>query len=307
MNINTVDLNLFLVFQAIYVTGSVTLAGEKVCMTQSAVSNALKRLRERFDDPLFVRTPKGMVPTPMAEQLIGLVEEGLAKFNQALDQVRRFEPAITQKTFCIAMNDVGQMVLLPRLVAAARATSPHVGFETVGTSPEETRHLMADGQVDLAIGSWEPMGPGFHEQSLFEETFVALLSEEHPTRSDRLSHEEYFGAQHVTYRPSGASDMALQSALTEADLLASRKVVLTAAHTLGLEALLAESDLMLTVPRQLGAAMIASRPRLRSAELPFEVRPFWVRQQWHDRANADAANLWLRALVVELFQERRAA
>jgi len=303
MNLNTVDLNLFLVFQAIYMTRSVTQAGEKVCMTQSAVSNALKRLRERFNDPLFVRTPKGMVPTPMAEQLIGLVEEGLAKFNQALDQVRRFDAASSDRVFRIAMNDVGQMVLLPGLVSNARSVAPFVRFETVGTSPDETRHLMADGAVDLAIGSWAPMGPGFHDTPLFEETFVALMSAHHPIHSNPLSDEEYFGAEHVAYRPSGASDDALQSALLEANLQNARKVVLTAAHTLGLTALVSGSQLLLTVPRRLGEAMITSRPGLRAVELPFTVRPFPVRQQWHDRADADAGNAWLRELVARLFTE----
>lgn len=303
MNINTVDLNLFLVFQAIYVTGSVTVAGEKVCMTQSAVSNALKRLRERFDDPLFVRTPKGMVPTPMAKQLIGLVEEGLAKFNQALDQVRRFDPATSDRLFRIAMNDVGQLVLLPRLMSAARAQALHIQFEIVGTSSEETRHLMADGGVDLAIGSWAPMGAGFHAQRLFDDTFFALMHADHHIRSERLSVDEYFGAEHLAYRPSGASDAALQSTLIAADLLARRKVVLTAAHSLGLSALLSESRLLLTVPCRLGQAMMAARGNLRSAQLPFEVRPFSVRQQWHDRAHADGGNIWLRELTMAIFHD----
>ncbi len=306
MNINTVDLNLFLVFQAIYVTGSVTVAGEKVCMTQSAVSNALKRLRERFDDPLFVRTPKGMVPTPMAKQLIGLVEEGLAKFNQALDQVRRFDPATSDRLFRIAMNDVGQLVVLPRLMSAARAQAPHVQFEIIGTSPEETRHLMADGGVDLAIGSWAPMGAGFHAQHLFDETFFALMHADHHIRAERMSLDEYFGAEHLAYRPSGASDAALQSTLMAADLLARRKVVLTAAHSLGLSALLSESRLVLTVPCRLGQAMMASRDNLRSAQLPFEVPPFSVRQQWHDRAHADGGNIWLRELTLATLHDTQA-
>jgi len=304
MNINSVDLNLFLVFEAIYSTGSVTQAGERIFMTQSAVSNALKRLRERFDDPLFVRTPKGMVPTPLASQLIGPVEEGLAKFNQALDQVRRFDPASSDRLFRLAMNDIGQMVLMPRLLSSVRELAPGVRFETVGASVDEVRQMLADGQIDLAIGSWEPMSGSFREQCLFNETFVALMSTHHPVRSTQLSLAAYFAAEHLAYRPSGASDAALQAALSEADMLSRRKVVLTAAHTLGLSAILASSHLVLTVPLRLGQALMDARPDLRIAQLPFTVRPFPVRHQWHERNHADAGNLWLRRLVVDLFHDR---
>ncbi len=303
MNINTVDLNLFLVFQAVYMTRSVTQAGDRVCMTQSAVSNALRRLRERFDDPLFVRTPQGMVPTPMANQLIGFVEEGLAKFVQALDQVQAFDPGNSDRRFRIAINDVGQMVLMPTLLGAVRRQAPGIRLETVGSSTEETRHLMADGQIDLAIGSWSPLGAGFHAERLFDDSFLALMSARHVIRSSTLTFDEYFDAEHLTYRPSGASDAALQTTLVEADLLNNRAVVLTVAHSLGLSAIVAESDLLLTVPRRLGAAIMESRADLRTAELPFRVRPFPVLQQWHDRAGADVGNIWLRRVIFELFEE----
>jgi DNA-binding transcriptional LysR family regulator len=302
ININSVDLNLFLVFQAIYTTGSVTQAGEQLFMTQSAVSNALKRLRERFDDPLFVRTPKGMVPTPVAAQLIQLVEEGLAKFKQALDQVRRFDAGTSDHLFRIAINDIGQMVIMPLLLASARASAPSVRFETLGASVEEARQMLVEGRIDLAVGSWGSMGNGFHEQRLFTETFVALLNIDHEIQSTQMSFEQYFAAEHLAYRPSGASDAALQATLLEADMLARRKVVFTAAHTLGLSSILASSSLVLTVPLRLGQALMSARSGLRIVQLPFAVRPFSVRQQWHDRNHADGANLWLRGQILNLFQ-----
>ena len=126
MNINSIDLNLFLVFQAIYATRSVTLAGDRLGMTQSAVSNALKRMRERFNDALFVRTADGMVPTPVAERLIAPVEEGIACLAQAVDQGRTFEPETSSRTFRIAVNDIGQLVMMPELLSVARGVAPGV-------------------------------------------------------------------------------------------------------------------------------------------------------------------------------------
>src|SRR6476660_5688417 len=106
VNINSIDLNLFLVFQAIYATRSVTLAGDRLGMTQSAVSNALKRMRERFNDVLFVRSTEGMVPTPVAERLISPIEEGLAFLVHAVDQGRTFDPTTSTRLFRIAVNDI---------------------------------------------------------------------------------------------------------------------------------------------------------------------------------------------------------
>ena len=301
MNINTVDLNLFLVFRAIYATRSVTLAGDRIGMTQSAVSNALKRLRERFDDPLFVRTPSGMVPTAVAKKLIDPIEEGLARLSQAIDQTRDFVPGSSNQLFRIAINDIGQLVFMPRLLAVARTVAPQVRFETIEVAAANCRALLVDGLADLAIGSWEPMGNSIYQQRLFEESYVALLSSAHPLKADKIQMDEYLAAQHIVYRPSGASNDALQTTLSDLNVLTQRNVVLTAAHSLGLSAIVASSILLLSVPHRLALAMAQSREDLRIAQLPFAVPPFPIRQQWHEQCHSDASHQWLRRLVFENF------
>jgi DNA-binding transcriptional LysR family regulator len=304
MNINTLDLNLFLVFQAIYNTRSVTLAGERLGLTQSAVSNALKRTRERFKDPLFVRTVDGMVPTPLAERLIGPVEEGLSHLTQAIDHGRTFDPATSKRTFRIAINDIGQLVMMPRLLAEARSIAPGIRFETVDASMSEARQRMLHGQVDLAMGSWNPMGPSFYQQRLFDETFVVLVAKgTQQGRRGRLELEDYLSADHIAYRPSGATDTELQQTLTRAGALDQRHVVLTAAHSLGLSSIVASSNLLLTAPRRLAKAMVAEVPELAILEAPFQATPFEIRQQWHERFHQDSGNCWLRQLIFGLFHE----
>lgn len=303
MNINTVDLNLFLVFQAIYATRSVTLAGDRLGMSQSAVSNALKRLRERFDDPLFVRTPNGMVPSAVAVKLIEPVDEGLARLNQAIDQSRRFDPDTSSQLFRIAVNDIGQLVLMPPLLARAQALAPKVRFETVEASPSNCRQLMVDGVIDLAIGSWQPLGAGVYQQRLFEEGYVALLSASHELQSETIGLPEYLEAAHIVYRPSGASYDALHSTLADLNVLDRRKVVLTAVHSLGLSTMVAHSQLLLSLPERLALAMTASRADLRIAKLPFTVPLFPIKQQWHEQRHADAGHQWLRRLVFDIFNE----
>jgi DNA-binding transcriptional LysR family regulator len=303
MNINTVDLNLFLVFQAIYVTRSVTLAGDRIGMTQSAASNALKRMRERFGDPLFVRTPEGMAPTPLADRLIGSVDAGLGKFAQAIDQGRQFDPATSERTFRIAINDIGQLVMMPQLLAAAQQEAPYVRFETVDASMADARQGMMHGQIDVAVGSWKAMGQTFYEQRLFDETFVVLMSSRNPLASREMLFDDYMAAHHIAYRPSGATDTELQNTFNRAGVLGQRNVVLTAAHSLGLSASVASSNLLLTAPRRLAQAMMSTRVDLKMGPTPFEVVPFAIRQQWHERFRLDGANRWLRTKLFSLFHE----
>lgn len=302
MNINTIDLNLFLVFQAIYNTRSVTLAGDRLGMTQSAVSNALKRMRERFNDALFVRSADGMVPTPVAERLIAPIEEGLSYLAQAVDQGRTFDATTSSRLFRIAVNDIGQLVMMPELLSVARGIAPGVRFETVDVSMTEARQRMLHGQIDIALGSWEMMGQSFYQQRLFDETFVVLASKSSPLGTrETLDLEDYLAAEHVAYRPQGTTDFQLQQTLEKAGALDRRRVVLTAAHSLGLSSIVAASGLLMTAPARLANAMVASRTDLCTIAAPFEVAPFEIHQQWHERFHQDSGNRWLRELIFSLF------
>ncbi len=304
MNINTVDLNLFLVLQAIYATRSVTLAGERLGMTQSAVSNALKRIRERFNDPLFVRSTEGMVPSPLAERLIGPVNRGIAQLTSAIDEGRDFDAASSTRTFRLALNDIGQLVMMPRLLSVALQRAPYVKFETVqASSIAEVRQKMLQGEVDLCTGSWGVMGESFYQRRLFDETFVVLMRKDHSIAPGQLGFDAYLAASHIAYRPSGSTDTELQQTLHRAGVLEERKVVLTAAHSLGLSSIVASSELLLTAPGRLVYSMMAARSDLRAEPTPFDVRPFPVRQQWHERFHQESGNRWLRDLVHELFHE----
>ncbi|MGJ7490994.1 LysR family transcriptional regulator [Variovorax sp. ZT4R33] len=305
MNINSIDLNLFLVFQAIYATRSVTLAGERLGMTQSAVSNALKRMRERFNDVLFVRSVDGMVPTPVAERLIAPIEEGLACLAQAIDQGRTFEAGQSTRAFRIAVNDIGQLVMMPELLAVARGLAPGVRFETVDASMAEARQRMLHGQIDLALGSWDAMGPSFYQQRLFDETFSVLVARSSSLGANAsMTLDDYLAAEHIAYRPQGTTDSQLQQALDRAGALDCRRVVLTAAHSLGLASIVATSNLLLTAPDRLARAMAASRADLHILKAPFDVTPFEIRQQWHERFHQDSGSRWLRELMFGLFHQR---
>ena len=301
MDLLSVDLNLFLVFRAIHAQRSVTAAGDQLCMTQSAVSYALKRLRERFNDPLFVRTPDGMQPTPMAGQLIALVEQGIGSFTQAVDRARPFDPTTAERCFRLAINDLGQMVTVPRLLALLRRSAPGVALRTCPVAnSQEVRQLLESGEAEISLGSWEPLGTGFRHQRVFDADFCVLMSRHHPIASARLTLDDYLAAEHIAYRPSGRSDNKLHAALVREGLLQRRRVVLQAAHALGLAAIVAQSQLLLTVPTRLAQALAGRGDDLHLAALPFEVEPFPIWTQWHDRFDADGGHRWFRRAMFDL-------
>ena len=156
MNFNNLDLNLLRVFDAIFQTRSVTLASSNLHLTQPAVSKQLNRLRELLEDPLFVRTNDGMAPTPRAEAIAGAIRQALADVRNAVERQLGFDPSSSDRTFRIFMNDAGQMVLLPRVLALLAQEAPSVNIQTVQMPTLRMRSVgLESGDVDLAVGYFE--------------------------------------------------------------------------------------------------------------------------------------------------------
>jgi DNA-binding transcriptional LysR family regulator len=304
MNLKTFDLNLMLVFDALMRTRNVTVAGENLGLSQSATSNALNRLREAFDDPLFVRTPKGMTPTPLAEELSPTVQAALAQLRVVIDEKRGFDPATAQRTYRLLMSDVGQIYFLPRLAAFLRTQAPRVNIETVEMHSRQVQEAMAGGYVDLAVGYLEAFGPSFHRQKLFMNDWVCVVSQTHPTISGTLTAEQYLNGVHLSYVPAGASHALLDQLLErffEAGKV-RRRVALRVAHSTGLSSIVAESDLILTVPRAL-AVSYAGYAKIVVLPLPFPTPEIEIVQVWHDRFHRDAGHQWFRRAFAGLFRE----
>jgi len=304
VNVSNVDLNLLPVFRSVYATRSVTLAGEELKMTQSAVSNALKRMRARFNDPLFVRTPHGMAPTPLAERLIVPIREGLARLDRAMDQGDAFDPGTSTRLFRLGISDIGHCVFVPRLLARARQLAPQIRLETVDLSRSDTRQGLMQGSIDVAIVGGDPLGQAFFMQPLFDETLVVVMGAQHRLAPMRhVAIQDYLDAEHVSYQPNGATGAAIQASLKRAGVLDQRKVVLTAHSSSGLFGIVAQSDLLLTLPKCLGQAMLSINPTLILCPLPFRSTPVPVRQQWHERSHYESGNRWLRQQIFAEFHD----
>ena len=180
MNLSKVDLNLFIVFDAIYTEANLTRAGQIVGITQPAVSNALARLRETFNDPLFVRTAQGMVPTPMAQNIIGPVRNALSLLRVSVQESRIFNPLQAVKTYRISMTDLTEAVILPPLFQRLRRLAPGVVIESFLSKRRETTKELAAGRLDFAVDAPLNTDPQVRHVKLMEDRYVCAMRKGHP-------------------------------------------------------------------------------------------------------------------------------
>lgn len=290
------DLKLLRLFDLLHRYGSVTRAAEHLGQSQPTVSIWLGRLRREFDDPLFVRTPAGMQPTPRADQLLPAVREALEALRRLTAEKARFDPATAERRFAICMTDASHVNLLPQLLARVRAQAPGVTLEAERIDAVTAQRLQS-GEADLALGLIPELGAGFYQQALFMQDWVCLASAAHPRLGGSLTLDDYRREGHVGI-VSGTGQGLLADALTEQRV--ERRIVLKLSGFLGLGAILSATDLLATLPRQT-AETLARGGELRVLTCPFAIPSFTVKQHWHARYHHDPANRWLRGLCAELF------
>lgn len=308
LNLNAIDLNLLVVFDAVYRTRSTTRAGEELHVTQSAVSNALRRLRELLGEPLFIRTARGVVPTDAALRIAAPVHEALVRLQDALEKPGRFDPRRAQRSFRFYVSDAGQLVGLPRLLAQLWARAPQMKVETVATSPREARMLMQQGEIDLAFGHFDGFDEGFFRERLFEERYVCLVRDDHPKIRGRIALAQFFDSPHAVYRPTAGSHGFFESTVDKlfAEHGRTRNVALRLSHGLGIAEIVRRTDLLASLPSRL-AQEVVKGGGLRILQAPFASPKFDICLYWHAHRQDDEAHAWLRALIRSIFSPKRAA
>lgn len=297
------DLRLLRLIDLLHATRSVTRTAEALGQTQPTVSLWLGRLRRHWGDPLFVRTPQGMVPTPRADAMVGPAREALAALQRLADAPAAFDPATSTRHFRIAMTDASHVTLLPALLAHVRAIAPDV---TLGATRIDagTAQALQSGEADLALGLAPWLEAGCYQQALFPQDWVCLADARHPRLGPNdPGPDDYAREGHVGIA-GGTGASLLAQALDRAGV--RRRIVLELPGFLGLGAILSSTDLLATLPRQIGETL-ARAHGLRVAPCPVAVPGFIVRQHWHARAHHDPASRWLRGLCVTLFGHPSAA
>lgn len=290
------DAKLLRLFDVLYTTGSVTKAAEQLGQSQPTVSIWLGKLRQSLDDPLFVRTPEGMAPTPRATELIAPARQALQALRQLSVGRAEFDPALEERRFRIFMTDASHVTLLPHILAHVRALAPGITLEAA-TIDGNTARALQNGEADLAIGFLPWLEAGFYQQSLYPQDWVCLVNAQHPRIRDTLDLEAYRQEAHIAI-VHGTGARLLQEAMERAGV--QRRVVLELPGFLGLQTIVSSTDLVATLPRHIGQTL-ASRAGMAVHPCPVPVPSFVVKQHWHARFHQDAANRWLRGLCARLF------
>ena len=302
MNINSLDLNLLLAFDAIDRERNITLAAERVGLSQPALSNALARLRKLLNDPLFVRTAKGMEPTPYAVRLSGPIRKACELIDGALKIDASFDPTRTSRKFSVYMTDIGEAVMLPRLLRHLQTFAPRIGINVETIPKHGIQEAMTSGDVDLAVGLFEGLGGGFFEQRLYRDDFVCIVRADHPTVGNTFSQQQFIDLPHVLVSSGGTGhEAAIEKIVVKQRV--KRSVALSVPHFLALPAIVAQTDATGTVPRKLALSFMNSI-NIKLLTSPIKFPTIEIKQHWHARYHHDPANKWVRSIFAELFSAR---
>jgi len=293
------DLKLLRLFDVLYSTGSVTRTAEHLGQSQPTVSIWLGRLRRTLNDPLFVRTPEGMKPTSRAAALIGTAREALDSLRRLSATQSDFNPATAERRLRICMTDASHITLLPQLLKHIRAAAPGVAIVAARIDADTARALQS-GEADLALGLIPGLEAGFYQQTLFEQDWVCLANARHPRIGKVLGLKAYKAEAHISVI-YGTGYRLLDEALQVNRI--KRHVQLELPGFLGLPAIVSTTDLIATLPRQIGETL-ARQGGLSVHACPVPIPSFTVKQHWHARYHHDPANRWLREVCAELFIPR---
>lgn len=297
---SSLDLKLLAIIDELYRTRSVSQTAQNLGLNQPAVSMSLARVRKHFNDPLFVKTQRGMEPTAHAASIIAELRQGYQLLRKAIDHRQVFDPATSTRTFRIASTDIGQVVILPTLMEQLRAAAPRVTVDFSNFSARSPGELES-GDVDLALGFIPPLKTGFHRQRLFTERFVCVVRGGHPRVRRTLTLNAFQRELHLIVSTSGTGHSLLEKTLDNQGI--QRRVGLRVPSFLGLATLVSSTDLLVTVPRRM-AEVVAGLAHVQVFPAPFEIPPYFVMQYWHARSQKDQGLQWLRVLVAELFTDR---
>ena len=303
MDLARLDLNLLLVFHHLLREKRVSAVATVLGMSQPAVSSALGRLRSSLGDELFLRTQRGMEPTPYALQLAEPVATALDGLQQALNVRASFDPATSERSFTLAMTDVGEMYFLPVLMDALAGAAPGVTLNVVAVTSASLKDDMASGRTDLALGLLPQLQAGFFQQALFRQPYVCLMREGHPlAHAEGLTLSDFAQASHARVMAAGTGHGRIDAAISETLGHKGRQmhIRLTVPNYVALADVLGHSDLIATVPERF-AQRVTSPFALTTRALPLAVDGSAIHQFWHARLHKDPGHQWLRELVAQCF------
>tara|TARA_Y100000052_G_C2941947_1_gene81234 strand:+ start:279 stop:1214 length:936 start_codon:yes stop_codon:yes gene_type:complete len=309
LNLDRIDLNLLVYLDVLLREGSVTKAAQQLGITQPAMSNGLRRLRELFSDPLLVRTSDGMTPTERAQELQPMIRKALGELEMALQPLEEFDAKSSNRVFRIMVSDYAESTLVPELVKRLRTDAPDVILDVLTPSDVTFKDVEA-GKVDMAINRFDEMPQSFHQMTLWQDDFVCLVNPQHPL-VDKFDLDAYLSSKHIWVSKTGMGAGVgidpekvirlgwVDNALSK--LGHKRRISVFTRHY-QMPALLAlNNDLVATLPRKV-ADMQAEAASLEVRLPPFKIPPFELKMAWSPLVQHHQAHRWLRRTIVDVAQ-----
>jgi DNA-binding transcriptional LysR family regulator len=306
VNLNRIDLNLLVYLDALLRERNVTQAANQLSLSQPAMSNGLRRLRELFDDPLLVRTSDGMTPTERALELEPVVREVLTNIDRAVQPRSDFEPAEARRVFRIMASDYAESTLLPEVLGKLRNLAPGITLDIM--TPSDVSFLDVErGKVDMVINRFDSMPQSFHQIHLWNDTFTCVLSPENPVL-ENFTLDNYLKANHVWVSKTGMGvgvgvnpDDVQRLGWVDAAIAKlgkKRQIRVFTRHYQAAMTLAEQNDLIVTVPTR-AAQLKRDNPRVVLRDPPLKIPPLELKMAWSPLLQHTGANRWLRKLITD--------
>lgn len=290
-NIRNIDLNLLVVFDAVFATGNISHAAKQLALTQPAVSNAIARLRDHFDDPLFTRAGRGMTPTSRSQQMIGPIRDALQLIRQQVEGDAEINLATYKRTFQILILDPLEPILMPPLLQTITEQAPHVVVESRPPTQADVIKQIVDGTIDLACYPFLTSAPGLMIAPLGPCDYIVVARRGHPKIGKRLDQATYMSLGHVALINELRKHSTIDRDVTTR--AGTRRFVYMVNKVWSVPAIVASTDLVCVLPRQF-ALKVAPIFDLVIHEAPVPIEEQEYHMMWHERHNSDPGHKWLR-------------
>lgn len=296
MNLHQYDLNLLVIFNMIFHELHLTKAGERLNMSQPAMSQALKKLRELFEDPLFVRNGKVMIATERAEQLAPQIKQIISMTRKAFEDKGSFDPATSNRSFTLSMSDYTEMVMMPRLFKRLQKVAPNIKIETGHLSCKDYQQSLDNGELDIILACSLQFKANSFRQLLFDDKEVVLVRKDSPALKEPLTLKKYVSYKHAQFQWLDGEN-SIDRELRELNL--ERQIVLEVQHEMVLPLILNDADVLVNMPNRMAKLFKELLP-LEIIEMPITPIEYQFYQHWHERNQQDPAHSWLRKEILEV-------
>ena len=294
MHLSQVDLNLFVVLEAIYREGNITRAGHQLNLTQPAISHALKRLRDLLQDPLFVRQGAHMMPTPFTRNIIEQVRQALQILEVNLSQTHNFVPEHTRRSFQISLWEYLEALILPPLLNRLAHAAPGMSIATSRVKRRDLETELASGSLDLAVEIPMTTSDRIRQKWLLNEPFAVVARHGHPAITNTLDLETYLSQRHIQVSSRRQGPSLIDIELSRRGL--RRQVILRSQHNFTACMVVSKTDMLLTLPER-HARLMNAGPTNQIFPFPLPAPRLEAHLYWHESVENDPANRWLREQI----------